>query len=305
MGGGGGGASTTVSQNPIPDYAQPFVQNYLRRANDLASDNGGLWPDYPGDTYASQNTNETDGIAALALRARRHVSIAGAQIPGKGETLLRSELDGDYLNNNPKMVEAYNKRRDQLLQEFRRTTLPNLHRSFAMMGRYGGVSHHIVQHIEAERLAQALADLSIEIFGENYSQERERRISAWGYGITYGTEDLKDADFLRQAGLYEREYTQGLYTTNYQLWKAEQVAGAERLQILTNAVRAMVGSISTETRPFFQPGTMSQLAGLALSGLSMYSMLYGKESNAEKMAAAGLGISSQNQIPRPEQIGRP
>jgi hypothetical protein len=174
------------------------------------------------------------------------------------------------------------------------------------------VTHHILQHIEAEKLAQQLMELSVEIFGENYSQERERRVSSWGYGITFGTEDLKDAEFLRQSGLYEREYTQGLYTTNYQIWKAEQVAGAERLQILTNAIKALVGSSTTETRPFFQPGAMAQIAGLAMSGLSMYSMFYGKGTDAEKMAAMSLGRTSQAQVPQqfslqhdqPLEIGR-
>jgi len=280
MGGGGGTTQSTVNENPLPDWAAPYVQSYLTIANSLASETGGVFPDYTGETYATQNVDEFAGIGALAL------ATAGVHlIVSKGETLLRATLDGSYVNANPKLVAAFNARRDKLLDEFNRETLPNIHRSFRMLGRYGGGSHHMTQYIAAEKVSEAIAEIAKEMFGEDYMREREMRISALGWGVPYGTEDIRVAEFHRQAGLYTREYKQGGYQNLYDIWKAEQIAGQERLDILMNAIKATIGVAPTSTsKPFFLPKAMTQIAGLAMSGVGMFASIYGKASKDPGLA---------------------
>jgi hypothetical protein len=266
---GGGGPTTVVTNtNPLPDYAQVYVQKYLQEANSLSL---GLWPDYPGETYAPQSQDEIDGIAALAS-ASASVSV----IASRGETLLRNTYDGLMLNVNPKLVAAFNARRDKLVDIFLRETLPNINRGARMSGRFGGGSHHVMQYIANEKLAEDLMDISLEIFGGDYMTERERRIVALGWGVAYGTEDIRVASFLRQAGLYEREYLQGGYINAYDIWKAEQMASIQRLQVIMNAIRACVGSSSQAMTPYYLPKPMTQIAGIAMAGIGMYASIYGK-----------------------------
>jgi hypothetical protein len=277
--GGGGSTQSTVNENPLPDWAASYVASYLVTANTLSLDNGGVFPDYNTatgeDTYADQTAAEIAGIAALGT-----ATTAVHAIATKGETLLRATLDGSYINANPKLVAEFEARRDQLLDEFNRETLPNIHRSFRMLGRYGGGSHHITQYIAAERLSKVLADLALEIFGEDYMLERERRVTSLGWGVPYGTEDIRVAEFHRQAGLYTREFLQGGYQNAYDIWKAEQMSAQERLDILTNAIKATVGASPTNmSRPYYLPKPVAQIAGIALAGMGMFAAVYGKAGN--------------------------
>jgi hypothetical protein len=270
--GGGGSQNAVVNENPLPDWAAGNVQTYLVNANALSLDDGGVFLPYSGVTYAPQTVNEILGIDVLQT-----ATSAVHAITTKAETLIRAVMDGTYMNANSKLVAAYNARRDQMLDEFKRDTLPSIHRSFRMLGRYGGASHHMTQHIAAEKLSQAMAELAAEIFGGDYMLERSRRASVLDWGVPYGTEKIRVADYQRQVGMYSREYTQGFYNNQYDIWKAEQVAAQARLDILMNAIKACIGLSPTNTSmPFFLPKPINQIAGLALAGMSAYASIYGR-----------------------------
>lgn len=265
---GGGGGSNTVNENPLPAYAQPYVQNFLTRSNALSV--SGYLP-YTGDTYATRNADEEDGITALATRATNHHVIIT-----RAETLLRNSLDGLKIGVNPKIDTLFERKKEELIQEFEEETIPNLSRNALAVEGWGGGSHHILQARAAESLTKKIADLIVELYGEDYFQEKEKRIASLGYGIRYGTEDVNDAEILRQAGLFNREYTQGLYDDTYKTWKDEEVASVKRLELLGNAIRSLVGSQTTAVTPLHRPNNMAQVAGLAMAGLSLYASFYGK-----------------------------
>ena len=268
MGGGGGGGSSTVNENPLPTYAQPYVQAFLTRSNALSL--SGYQP-YAGVTYAPRNADEEDGITALATRAQNHHAIIT-----RAETLLRDSLDGLKIGANPKLDALFARKKEELIQEFEEETIPNLSRMALAVEGWGGGSHHIMQARLAETLAKKIADLSSELYGEDYFQEKEKRIASLGYGIRYGSEDINDAEILRQAGLFNREYVQGGYDDTYRAWKDEEVGSIKRLEILGNAIRSLVGAQTTTITPLHRPNTMAQLAGLAMTGMSLYASFYSK-----------------------------
>ena len=268
MGGGGGGGSNTVNENPLPTYAQPYVQAFLTRSNALSL--SGYQP-YTGTTYAARNADEEDGIAALATRAQNHHAIIT-----RAETLLQDSLDGLKIGVNPKLDTLFARKKEELIQEFEEETIPNLSRMALAVEGWGGGSHHIIQARLAETLAKKISDLSAELYGEDYFQEKEKRISGLGYGIRYGSEDVNDAELLRQAGLFNREYIQGGYDDTYKAWKDEEMGSVKRLEILGNAIRSLVGSQTTTITPLHRPNTMAQVAGLAMAGMSLYASFYGK-----------------------------
>lgn len=268
MGGGGGGGSNTVNENPLPTYAEPYVKTFLTRSNALSL--SGYQP-YTGDTYATRNADEEDGITALATRATNHHAIIT-----RAETLLRDSLDGLKIGVNPKLDTLFARKKEELIQEFEEETIPNLSRNALAVEGWGGGSHNIMQARAAESLAKKIADLSAELYGEDYFQEKEKRIAGLGYGIRYGSEDVNDAELLRQAGLFNREYIQGGYDDTYKEWKDEETASVKRLEILGNAIRSLVGAQTTTITPLHRPNTIGQIAGLAMAGMSLYASFYGK-----------------------------
>jgi hypothetical protein len=278
MGGSGGGAST-VTENALPDYAQPYVEDFLARSSAMSLE---AYAPYTGTTYALRNANEEDGITAIAARATAHHAIIT-----KGETLLQDELDGDKFNVNPKLAEWFKQRVDEALQDFEEDVLPQLSRQCVMAGRYGGGAHNILQAQAADRLTKRIAQLAEDSWGKDTFDEKERQVVALGTADHYGTEDIRDAEMLRQTGLYEREYYQGLYDDAFRKWKEEEIAEVKRLEILGNAIRACVGAQVVTTTPYYRPKTFAQIAGIAMAGVGLYATFYGKLKSKETPIGEG------------------
>ncbi len=264
--GSSGSGSQSVQENPLPDYAQPMVEYYLTKSHALSMV---AYTAYTGTTYAPQNANEVDGISAIATRAK-----AGHPIVSGAETLLQAILNDEKMNTNPTLANLFAARKDKMLHDFESQTLPGIHRAALLSGNWGSSGHHISQSKAAEDFIERLAAVAEEIFGGDYMDEREYQFTAAGQGLTYGLETAKDLDILRKAALYVREYTQGGYDDAYKQWKEVEVSKVKRLEILGNAIRALVGSQVTSTSPLYRPGTWSQVAAIAATGISMYASMY-------------------------------
>jgi hypothetical protein len=135
--GGGGAGSQSISESGLPDYAAARVQTYLYNANVLSNS---AYTAYTGQTYADQTSDEVDGITAIAARATAgHVIISGA------ETLLRDILDGNKFNTNPKVADYFAALKEKAIVDFKRKTLPGIHRAALLSGNWGSSGHHIMQ----------------------------------------------------------------------------------------------------------------------------------------------------------------
>jgi hypothetical protein len=266
MGGGGGAGSYAVAESPLPDYAAANVQTYLYNANALSNT---AYAAYTGTTYAPRTSAETDGIVATAARATSgHAIISGA------ETLLQDVLDGDKFNTNPKVAAHFASLKEQILFDFKTRTLPGIHRAALLSGNWGSSGHHIMQTKAADEVIQRLSNIAEELFGGDYNDEREYQFSAAGRAIPYGMEEAKDMDILKQAGLYEREYQQGAIDDLFKKWKEIEMYKVKRLEILGNAIRAMVGAQVVSTKPIYRPSDWSQIAAIASTGIGVYATMY-------------------------------
>lgn len=267
MCGGGGSSSTTVTTNLLPDYAQPYVEAYLTKMTELS--NLG-YATYPGATYAEQNTNELDGITALATRGRN-----GSILITKGKTLLQNVLDGLKFNINPKIDDSYSKRAESIVKEFEEDTLPRLNQRFNLTNNFASDSHHWAQSKAAEAVMAKLQDFGMDSYFKDYLSERLLQMNSLSDAILYGTQEVTDAEILRSAGELDREWQQGKLEDIYKKWRDEIERIVKRLEILGNGVRSIVGSSIEATEPFYRPSPISQIAGLALAGAGMFSMIKG------------------------------
>ena len=175
--------------------------------------------------------------------------------------MLEDIFDGAKLNANTKQDDAYTTKADILKQQLTEEILPSYESDALSIGMLGSSGHNILQAKAAEKALAELTNISKNIYFDDYETARNLQENALGHGIVYGGESIRDAELLRQAGLYIREYNQGDLEDNYRRWMAEQVHAITKLEILGNAIRATVGSSVTKTEPYFCPKTNISIGG--------------------------------------------
>lgn len=282
--GGRGSGSAVSTINLIPAYAQPTVKQYVLDMKAL-SENDLLFA-YTAATYATQSFDETDGIARLSTRAA-----AGSVMISKGETVLRDTYDGTKLNANPKMDELFAKKKEAIIQEFDEEILPRIDAAFNAIGRFGGGSHHVAQTKAAEVVMKKISDLAYEVYGGGYWTERVIQVAALRLSIPFGTQEVKDIELQRKVGLFKREFTQGANEDAFRRDRANVDARIKRIEILGNAIRTVLGAHVTRIEPLHMPGAFQQMAGIALTGLSLYGMAKGAMPGQQAATPTGGGMA--------------
>lgn len=270
--GGGGGSQDMVSYtNLLPTYIpgiQTWAEAYLTEAMALSGNN---FAGYGGPTYAAQNTNETDGIAALALRGS-----AGVTIEADGKSYLRDLYDGLKINANPKIAAYYAKRIEALLEEFDDMVLPAIQHQHVFS--FGGSDHNIAE-AKAGKLMMAKINEIARMFYEDYTKERQLQQQGVAHATPYGLQCIRDAEMVRQAGVFAREYSQGALQDAWETWNENQILPVRNLDIGGNAIRTILSTYRQSTTKYYGPSRLAQIAGVAIAGLSIYAMFSGTSMN--------------------------
>ncbi len=286
---GGGGGSSTIYTNLIPTYIPGFqaaAEDYLADALALSAAN---FTAYPNPTYAVQNADETDGIAALATRGRY-----GSTVELDGKAFLRDLYDGLMVNINPKLAAMYAAKIEELLEEFDDELLPAV--SNAHVFAFGGSQHNVAEAILSKKMMAKINEIA-SMYYEDYAKERQLQEQGMAHATPYGLQCIRDMEMLRQAGLYAREFTQGSYNDAWAVWNENQILPVRNLDILGNAVRTILGTTRTQTVKYHGPSAIQQIAGVAMTGLALYSMFSGTSLNAYSGATKGAGGAVQNYNP--------
>jgi len=283
MGGGGGGGGATSSvmyTNLVPTYISGFqgwVEAYMAEAQYI----GLTVPNYTvysGPTYAAQDANETDGISALATRGQY-----GSSVELDGKTYLQNLFADSYFGANPKLDDAYSAQIDELLQELNEVVLPAIRDQYAFA--YGGSQHNIAEARATQKTTEKIMEIA-RLYYEDYVRERGAQQAGMKHITPYGLQCIRDMEMLRQAGVFAREYAQGGLETAWQKWNEDQIIPIRNLDILGNAVKTVVGTTRTSSTQFFKPPKLAQIAGIALTGVSLYSMFTGTSVNPYLKGAA-------------------
>lgn len=282
--------STVESQN-MPDWANSYALAYLAKAQRMAAtDTKEYSTRYDGDTYAEQNFDETDGIQAIIDRGKNH-----SPIVEKAKELLSDILSGKTLNINTKIQAQYARQAELIIKEFKEDIIPAIDDEALRLMCWGSSGHAIRKAKATENTIMRLLQISENLFYDDYETEQNRRIGLLGYVIPYGHESVRDIELIRNGALYDREWKQGKREDKYRLWVSEQGDEATKLDIHGNAVRSLVGSYSSETRPFYRPGGFAQFAGVALAGAGLAAQYFGKTKN-NTMSLSKQDYSGMNSI---------
>jgi hypothetical protein len=252
MSGGGGGGTSTSTVRTVPDWAIPYVTAYWNQAYALwQADTLAV---YTGDVTAAQPQDEIDGIAGLAVRGRY-----GDQVITKAVAYEDDVINGGYLAGTKAAFLAA-----LALVTGNSTT------DFASVNSRIGRKPLFVGDPDSTLLAQALvtgtpalynARVSALIYADNFRKERDIQDRGLAYGVEMGKHAAIDAEALRRAGLYQREYLQGSYELSHRLFVEGQEIAVANLELFGNAIRALTGSQQTTSQTQEGNKLMSAVGG--------------------------------------------
>ena len=310
-GGGGGGSQDMVTMtNLLPTYItgiQTWATAYLSAAMSMMSDPGNF-TEYPDPTYAAQNANELAGIAALAARGT-----SGALVEADGKEYLRNLYDGLLINTNSKIAAFYAKRIEALLEEFDESVMPIIQHQHVFA--FGGSDHNVAE-ARAAKIMMAKINEIAKMFYDDYLIERQLQHQGMAHATPYGLQCIRDGEMLRQAGAYEREYAQGALQDAWDHYNEVLILPVRNLDIAGNSIKTILSTSRTQTTQYHKPSTLSQIAGFAIAGLSLYSMYSGTSMNPYtknlSVSAAGAQAGAKAYTPgmmgfdreNPEMIGQ-
>jgi hypothetical protein len=238
---------------------------------------------YADPTYAAQNGNETDGIAAVATRGRY-----GSTIELDGKAHLRNLYDGLKLNVNTKIVSFYAAQIAELIQSFDEEVLPGIRKNYVFA--WGGSEHNVAEAIAAEKMMAKINEIA-KMFYDDYVHERSLMQQGMSHATPYGLQCIRDMEMLRQAGVYAREYDQGSKMDAWERYNEAAILPVRNLDILGNAVRTVMATTRSATSKYYKPPVWTQIAGVAIAGLSLYSMYSGTSVNPYMKGGVGTGGS--------------
>ena len=219
-----------------------------------------LFTAYGGTIIAPQNANELAGIAALATRGVGNTTITNAYDFADG---LITE---DGLAGMP--VALTNKINTKGAAAFVTAR--------ALIGKksnYLDSATALAQTLTASTGATFLARLLAELEDKNYRSERASMDSALGVGVELAKQAVTDAESLRKAGLFAREYLQYTYELTHKLFIEGEEIGVFKLEIFGNALRMLTGSMQTSTQDVNSASGLMQAVGVAATATGIYSAL--------------------------------
>ena len=136
-------------------------------------------------------------------------------------------------------------------------------------------SNYLAKQLTATTAATYIARLAAKMEADNYIRERASQDFAVGFGPVFAKEEVADAETLRKAGLYTRQYLQSTYEPLNRLFIETEECNVVRLEIFGNALRALTGSQQTTTSNASGASTLMQAVGCVTMGLGLYSSLKG------------------------------
>lgn len=149
-----------------------FLQNQMGTNPSLANMSG--YADAADPSQAREQLGQFNGGQLGGM------SLGGARDYAGGTNNFDSTINGDYLNSNPYLDATFDHAANRVTDQFNKSVMPGINSSFARSNRTGSGIQKELQTDAAGEVAESLAGLSANIYGNNYQQERGRQLQAQG-----------------------------------------------------------------------------------------------------------------------------
>lgn len=273
MGGSRGQSTVTVEKWPafLNDSANPYsvpgiLNLYVDAAREVRSyykttfiNSVSIFTSF-AKIIVTQAVEETEGITKLNNRGRN-----GNITVSKAKTLVTDVIEGDYLVGTKvefqDVLSDINTKSDGA---FTVDVSPKL-----------GATLYLVGDPSPDNLAQSMTSGTSQryrgrivdrAYADNYVVERKHQHDALYPGKDYAIQDVYDAEAVRRAGLYQREYEQTKLDDAYRA-QMEYMSNMIRAEeVFGNALRSLVGAQQAHTEPYYRPSPAGSVIGGAMVG---------------------------------------
>lgn len=275
MSGGSSGPSTTttISKSEPPEYVKPYSIEMMNRAGELSN--------RPFQTYGGQRIADMTPYQMMGLDMTAQRALSGSPVMNAAQGSLQNTLAGGYMSpdSNPYMASMASAIGDQ----FNRTVGAQNASLMRTQGAFGNTGLSEKMSMDNGQLAGQLTNL----YGQNYSAERQRQMQAAQLSPQMAAADYQDAQNLIGAGDAYRTYHQDLLNQGFADWQAAQNGPYQQLDVLANAIRTSMGGGGTSTSTAPNPYQGSRMASMIGGGLAGYGI--GQMQGWNPYMSAGLG----------------
>jgi hypothetical protein len=274
---------TSTQTSSIDPALLPYLTQGLERAQSLFLT--GQQPTFfPGQTYVSPSAATTESIAQQEAIARQQSPVLEqaqqafqSSLGGIGQT-----AQGGFLNANPYQAQMMQAATRPLEQAFSQQVLPGISSLFSKSGRLGSGAMERALGTATEGYGRALGDITSNIAGTQYQQERGlmqqaqlgQAALAQAAPSIYGQQFLP-AQALGQVGA-QQEAIAGLPLQEQMArFQFGQQLPYQQLQgYLSSVYGSPMGSYGTQTtqQPLYQNRTTGALGGALAGGLGGYAL---------------------------------
>ena len=295
-GGGGGPSQQTVTQTNLPEYAKPYFENVVQRAQ---AESYRPYQAYGGErltgfTPGQQAVQaETAGMQTPEQFAPATAGLTGGAALGLGTAAqgLGTAFTDPTQMMSPYMQGVVDVSKRQTIGDAQRAQLAqNL--GAARQGTYGG-ARQLLATVEREKaLGQQLSDIQTKGLEAAYQQASQRGLKLGELGLqglqtglsgaqalgSLGTQqqaaDLQRLQAQSAVGAEQRGFQQQLLDQQYADFLRQRDYPMERLGYYSNILRGLPVNLgSTQTTYAQPPSIASQAGGLGLAGLSLAKLL--------------------------------
>ena len=295
---GGGGSSTpaqqTVTQTSIPDYAKPYVERMLGQAEAITDINKNPYQPYGGERIAGFTDLQNkafEGVDKLQPAQQLELATQMGGVAGLGALMAGQNYQN--MATNPNAMGAYmspymeNALAPQLREAARQSAIQGqMNQAQAVQqGAFGGSRSAIV---EAER-QRNLGQLQGDIYSRGMQSAFDAARQAQQFGSTLGLQGLGQAtqaasalgqlgqaqfgqqkDILQgqmSAGQQQQDLEQQRLSQQYQDFLNQRGYNQQQLAFMSDMLRGLPLSQSTQSMYQAPPSTAAQIAGLGATAV--------------------------------------
>lgn len=282
-GGGGGGEQASTTTQDVPAWARPYLQSYMQQGANIGR---GQWSPYTGQRYTGNNAYQNAGIEQQAQQAQ-----GGSAVNNAASANLTGTLNGDYLSSgNPYLTQQIDKAQGDVVRNYNLTARPRQDQMMARSGSFGNSGVAQASQEEDRNLQDNLSNISVQMRGADYTNERNRQMQAAGLAPGAAQAGYNDSQQLYNAGTAQNQPAQQNMDFAYQQWTDQQNDPYKRLTAQGAPFGANLGGVTTSTQP--QGSSAAGAIGGGLAGASLGNKIGGQFGYGGWGTAIGGGLGA-------------
>ncbi len=235
----------TTQNQPLP-YVQPYLQDYLGRAQELSNVGYQQSP----TQIAQPNQALQTGWQAIQNRAMQ-----GSPTMGAANTQLQNTINGGFLGGSPYLDQSISNAQGDLTRSWNTVQKPAWDKAMQNSGSFGNSGVMEYQQNAANDLQKNLGRISTDMRSNAYNTERGFQQQAIGMAPQFAQQDYMDAGQLLNAGVMQQGYQDRNQQQNYDWWQEAQNFSQNKLNNYGQALGVGTSSGSQQTQPGVSTGS--------------------------------------------------